>query len=123
MWVDSLGQLLSLELGGLAFPNDADVQKTAAHALTLFDANPNAPGALHAQSQRFLCKEWCGLHGRGDASDPPLRHIMETLASGSQTIADFLDDAAASSVSFLRWVPAFRHVTCLTYLATNTFSL
>ena len=108
--------------GGLAFPDDSEVQRVAARCIRLFDGRPADEGTLHVQAQRFLNPEWKGLcgngcfGGNGDVPDPPLRHLMESLAMGESTLTDFFQDLekqpppddAVAKHSFLYWVSAFR---------------
>ena len=100
--------------GGLALPDDNKVQKVSFRAIQLYDANPGAAGAQHTQSQRFLNPQWHGLRGNS-ADDPPLRSLIESLASGEMFLSEFLADTEPSPTikSFLRWISAFRHVTQL----------
>ena len=93
--------------------------------IQLFDSQPNDPGSLHVQSQRFLNPDWSGLDGNGmcgTSPDPPLRHLMELLASGEATLCDFFTQLqvptgchdqelialALSKHSLLYWVSSFR---------------
>ena len=115
--------------GGLAFEDDVEVQRVAAQCIRAYDNNPVDEGALHKQSQRFLNASWGGLDGKGSCGtvpDPPLRHLMEVLASGEKTSYDFCkemnvdenaDEAgvfmALSKRSMLYWVSAFRLEPCL----------
>ena len=99
-----------LATGGLAFPDDDMVRKVAHQCLKVFDFNPDAAGCLHVQSRRFLDGTWTGLHGDID-KDPPLRGLMEELASGDKIMSDLLSLETAAATSLIRWVSAFRHVT------------
>lgn len=88
----------------------------AGRCLALFDENPSGPGSLHSQSQRFLSHTWESLHPENHAdklTDPPLRPLMEQLASGEKTIADIAAEDTAASNSFVHWVCAFRHARIL----------
>ena len=100
------------DLGGMAYPSFAEVQRVAAHCLKLFDRNPESPGAQHAQSQRFLNPHWKGLRPESNdpSKGPPLRLLMESIACGETTLADYVDDESPQAISLLRWVSAFRHV-------------
>ena len=97
--------------GGLASASDADVQRVARQALNLYDSNPHAAGAQHAQSQRFLNSEWGGL--REGSQDPPLRPLIESIADGEMMLADFFleNNPTPAIISLLKWLSAFRHVT------------
>ena len=112
--------------GGLAYPDDSEVQRIASKCLQQYDAHPSSSGSMHAQSQRFLNSAWKGLEGISNMNrDPPLRALVETLASGEATVYDFftdVDNALAESGgsdcssdiiakrSFLYWTSAFRSV-------------
>lgn len=115
-------------LCGLAYPDDGEVQRVAARCIKLYDSNSFAPGSWHAQSQRFLNKNWGGLPGF--TSDPPLRWIMELVAEGELTIPDIFAEIdslltresmvdievsadIAAKRNFVYWVSAFRFVSCL----------
>ena len=112
-------------LGGLAYPDDIEIQRVAVVCIQLFDSQPNDPGSLHVQSQRFLNPDWSGLDGNGmcgTSPDPPLRHLMELLANGEATLCDFFTQLqvptgchdqeviaiALSKHSLLYWVSSFR---------------
>lgn len=106
--------------GGLAFPDDAQVQRVAAQCLRVYDSNPDQPGHRHTQSRRFMDPHWEGLHPeRGDQhqTDPPLRSVMEDLAVGeitmSELVAQHIKNPQESPTrhSFLRWVASFRLVS------------
>jgi len=92
--------------GGLAYPDDAQVQRCAAQCLKLYDANPSS----HVQSRRFLARDWNGLHDDPE-KDPPLRDLVEALASGDTTMLDISQGTTSAEVSFIRWVSAFCLVT------------
>ena len=113
----------------MAFPDDNEVQRTAGRCLRLYDQNPDDSGSLHVQAQRFLNPEWQGLDGNGHCGsipDPPLRYLMEQLASGGATLLEFsqqrdmaqsqenMDPVDLSLVvskhSLLYWVSSFRLV-------------
>lgn len=111
----------------MAFPDDNEVQRAAGRCLRLYDQNPDDSGSRHVQAQRFLNPEWQGLDGNGHSGsvpDPPLRFLMEQLASGEATLLEFseqrevahenMDPADVSLVvskhSLLYWVSAFRLV-------------
>ena len=102
---------LTLPRGGLAHPDPDEVRRIACRALRLFQGPRNA-GHLHAQSMRFLDPAWTGLHP-GDPHDPPLRSLIEMLASGEATMHDFIVGNSESERSLLRWVSAFRLAPCL----------
>ena len=101
--------LVTMSRGGLALPDDQQASRVAIHALKLYDSNPSASGAQHAQSQRFLSHEWEG----SDTDDPPLRKLVEAIAIGDALMSDYLTDQHPSMeiASFVRWVSAFRHAT------------
>ena len=88
-------------LGGLAYPSFAEVQRIAGHCLKLFDQNPKSPGAQHAQSQRFLNPRWQGLRPESNdpSKDPALRLLMESIACGETTLADYVNDESPEAVS------------------------
>ena len=103
----------------MAYPFDDEVQKVACRALKLFDSDPEAPGALHAQAQRFLNIGFSGV--RSGTEEPPLRPLMERLALGSLTMTELLSDAEPTPMvtSFLNWVAAFRHVSSQNVLGVS----
>lgn len=88
------------------------MQKIARCAINLFDANPFASGAMHAQAQRFLNHGWTGVRGDSPVDDPPLRTLVQALADGDSLLSEFLADTnpTIEICSFLRWIAAFRHV-------------
>lgn len=96
--------------GGLAYPDDGQVQRCAAQCLKLFDANPTSSGSTHIQSRRFLAGDWNGLHDDPE-KDPPLRGLVEALASGDTTMLDISKGKTSAEVSFIGWVSSFCLVT------------
>ena len=113
----SYWQQLPWRLCGLAYPNHQDVEQCAIACLQLFDQN--ASGSLHCQAQRFLSPTWNGIPGFGADSDPPLRDIVEQLASGDLQLPDVLEASRtgdAKAKSFCHWVAAFRLVRALLFV-------
>ena len=108
-------------LGGLAYPDNEEVQKVARKSLTLFDADPTGPGASHTQSQRFLNPEWTGL--AGDSTDVALRPLVEAIASGEVSIEDLLNDERPPAKSFLHWVSSFKLVQAWVCRCQTIFSV
>ncbi len=111
--------------GGLAFPDEVEVRNVAARCLRLYDKTPTELG--HTQTQRFLNPNWMGLNGNGSSGerdqlpDPPLRLLMEQLATGDATLAEFFKDITATANtntdnpdmvvakhSLLYWISSFR---------------
>lgn len=92
--------------GGLAYPDDQEVRRIAVRALDLFDKDPLAPGACHAQSKRFLSNDWTGLN----SEEPPLRPIMEDLATGVIKLSNIAASDGATERSFIYWISSFRLV-------------
>ena len=105
-----------------------EVQKVAARCLRLYDKNPTELG--HTQTQRFLNPNWKGLNGNGSSGegdqlpDPPLRFLMEQLATGDATLVEFFQDITITANtnsqttsntdmvvakhSLLYWISSFR---------------
>lgn len=92
--------------GGLACGDRNAVQAVAMRCLKLFDQN--ATGSEHAQSRRFCCPNWVGL--RGGPAEPPLRNVMERVASGNITLHDLVTDGSEEVKLFFYWVSSFRLV-------------
>lgn len=99
--------------GGLAHVDPEQVQKAASLCLKLYDKDPSAAGAKHAQSQRFLNATWVGL----DTADVPLREIVQAIANGQVSHEHLLCDQRPEARSYLHWVSGFR--TALTLAMTN----
>ncbi len=97
---------MSTSQGGLAYPDDGQVQRCAAQCIRLFDANPSSAGSKHVQSRRFLARNWEGLHGDVE-KDPPLRDLVEDIASGEKTVWDISKGTTNAAASFMQWVSAF----------------
>lgn len=94
--------------GGLAYPDAQVVRSVAERCLKLYDASPQSAGSLHTQSRRFLDPHWKGLPG--DVSDVPLRCLLERLASGRETLADWVSQTSPEVQSMFYWLSAFRSV-------------
>lgn len=74
--------------------------------LSLFDGK--AAGAEHTQSRRFCDPDWSGIPS--GPKEPPLRYLLEKLASAKITLHDLVTEDSEPVKLFFYWVSSFRLV-------------
>ena len=105
--------------GALAHPNTFISSAAARDCLHMYDQQRTSNGALahsislsHAQSKRFLDREWAGLPA--GEKELPLRSLVEDMSSGLSILQIMEKYGDAPEVKqLLRWVSSFRLASCL----------